>query len=231
MWSKTKVESRRVKDEKTSLIPGEYDTVCTDEDMSLSNTTLQQKQRTASPREIESEYSEIRSDLITRPSDNRDSHSRSGTPADTNPTAGSKRNTATSYGAVGRESEETRYSYIHVDKQRWSVPRAPSDVDGYTSAGYTRRTRVTTNIYQVRRHSLLFFPQIYTPSTFLHYPLMTCASVFISVTETFAKWNICPINCENTVILLCVFICDVWNCVSVCRKRGHGLSNLTMKLR
>ena len=157
---KTREESRRVtKDEKSSLVSHEYDTVCTEDELSLSPSQSERGRTRSSPqpREIEAEYSEIRRDFIS----NRNSHSRSMTPTDS--LVSGIRAGAVSYGAVSGETDEDRpYSYIQVGKERRGRQPRPhsrsknsdsqppaSDV---SDSGYATRTRVTTSILQVGAH-------------------------------------------------------------------------------
>ena len=155
--SKSRDDSRRaMQDEKSSLMTNEYDTVCTGDELSLSGSVSQSNRgrvRSSPPREIESEYSEIRRDYIS----NRNSKSpcsRSATPTD-NPLVSGIRGGVVSYGAVSGGADDRLYSYIQVEKERRGrqprrskQPQSHSDVDG-SESGFAPRTRVTTNILQV----------------------------------------------------------------------------------
>ena len=152
--SKSREESRRVKnDEKSNLMSHEYDSVCTGDDISLSSSAQPGRERRRArspPREMESEYSEIKRDLITR---SRSPRSRSTTPTDNSLVSGIRGGVA-SYGAVAGDTE--RYSSIRVEREGrggqtpGSVSSQPrlSSTDG-SGSGPSIRTRVTTNILQV----------------------------------------------------------------------------------
>ncbi|CAI8056313.1 hypothetical protein GBAR_LOCUS30675 [Geodia barretti] len=124
--SKSRDDSRRaMQDEKSSLMTNEYDTVCTGDELSLSSSVSQSNRgRVRSshpPREIESEYSEIRRDYIS----NRNSKSpcsRSATPTD-NPLVSGIRGGVVSYGAVSGDTDDRPYSYIQVGKRDVAVSR------------------------------------------------------------------------------------------------------------
>ena len=153
--SKSRDDSRRaMQDEKSSLMTNEYDTVCTGDELSLNSSVSQSHRvRSSPPREIESEYSEIRRDFIS----NRNSKSpcsRSTTPTDNSLVSGI-RGGVVSYGAVSGDADDRPYSYIQVEKERRvrqprrsKQPQSHSDVDG-SESGFAPRTRVTTNILQV----------------------------------------------------------------------------------
>ena len=171
-------------DEKTSLMSHEYDTVCT-EDFSKSHATST-RERSSSPQAIESEYSVIRADHVTR-SSKRDSRSRSLTP-DTTLTAGAGSG-ATSYGAVDQEklADENPYSYVRVDRKR-SGPRSKSmhtDPSEAHASEYTPRARATTSVHQVSIFSLM--GHLYTPTchSFL------CVCVRVCMYATYFSHNPC----------------------------------------
>ena len=135
-----KRESTCNEDEKTSLMPHEYDPVCIDGPVSRENSR-------SSPPPLESQYSEIQAaDLSFSKGDSR---SRSVSP-DAVRTAGIRK----SYGAVDHEAEESPYSYVNVGKKRYGgvrskkVPlRSSFPSDFHTSE--SPRLRATTSILQV----------------------------------------------------------------------------------
>ena len=111
----------------------EYDSVYTEDD----GPNRQRQCRNISPQqEIESEYSEIRTDFITQ----RLSHSRSATPTEN---VGIRSGVAL-YGAMSSDNDGNPCSYIRVDKQRQSKNVSVQQIDD-------ARTRVNTSILQVSK--------------------------------------------------------------------------------
>ena len=147
--SKSREERKVASDEKSGLMSHEYDSVCTGDDlaMSSSNSHREHRRRAKSPvREIESEYSEIRRELITR-------NSRSTTPTDNSLISGI-RSGAVLYGAVG-EDRQSGFVQGRGSRTPGSVSshaQAPSDID-VSGSEHTSRMRVNTSILQVGRLS------------------------------------------------------------------------------
>ena len=140
--SKSREERRKAQnDEKSSLMSHEYDSVGTGDDISMSNSNSwkeRRKRKSPAPREVESEYSEIRRDLITH-------HSRSTTPTDSSLISGI-RSGSVSYGAVNEDGPHTqsreRQDTMGRESRRHQQP---------PGSGHTQRMRVNTSIQQVGR--------------------------------------------------------------------------------
>lgn len=162
MASKTRHESTtrsRREDEKSSLMSHEYDTVASDGDLSVSNSS-QRNSRARSPgRTLEAQYSEIKREFIA-------THSRSVTPTDTS-LVSEIREGVVSYGSVSANEEE-RYSVINGaggDRRSrlsttgsMSSHRLSTDVDGSAYSGHLTQRRVSTTILHVSHQTTRYRP-------------------------------------------------------------------------